>query len=439
MNRKANVSRELNAKHSKILEGLLKLPENRECADCKSKGPRWASVNLGIFICMQCSGIHRSLGVHISQVRSATLDTWLPDQISSIQSIGNERSNSYWESELPPNYDRVGIENFIRAKYVDKRWVPRDGKPRFSPSNGEKGSIARVQRSDHDRVDRKIAPPPGTNGSVVHVPKCSSPEPVKVAPTPEPVKVAPTPEPVKVVQQIAAYDAKPQQLQPVKNPKPVVSKPKQDLPNKEATPVSVAAPKKVDYATELFNLLCMDDDSSTVNVSNSNSNSNAWNTGSNPVGKPETVASLSIPQQQQQPLFQMPYSNGGFQGLHNNAHSISSNEAQNWQGIPATTTPMAAAPDHPGKFIHQIGHIPQMYSNGNSLPLPMSSVYGQGPMGQINGMPQAMHHHPHQAVPQAQNGYPMVVPVNVVNQQQASYHYDLSSLTPGVYKKWSQI
>ncbi|THG22943.1 hypothetical protein TEA_019560 [Camellia sinensis var. sinensis] len=68
MNEKANVSKELNTKHRKILEGLLKLPENRECADWKSKGPRWASVNLGIFVCMQCSGIHRSLGVHISKV-----------------------------------------------------------------------------------------------------------------------------------------------------------------------------------------------------------------------------------------------------------------------------------------------------------------------------------------------------------------------------------
>ncbi|CAL5370030.1 unnamed protein product [Camellia sinensis] len=99
-----------------ILEGLLKLPENRECADCKSKGPRWASVNLGIFVCMQCSGIHRSLGVHISKVRSATLDIWLPEQVAFIQSMGNEKANCYWEAELPPNYDRVGIENFIRAK-----------------------------------------------------------------------------------------------------------------------------------------------------------------------------------------------------------------------------------------------------------------------------------------------------------------------------------
>ncbi|KAI7997701.1 ADP-ribosylation factor GTPase-activating protein AGD5 [Camellia lanceoleosa] len=101
-----------------MLEGLLKLPEKRECPDCKCKGPRWASVNLGIFICMQCSGIHRSLGVHISKVRSATLDTWLPEQVAFIQSMGNEKSNSYWEAELPPNYDRVGIENFIRANFM---------------------------------------------------------------------------------------------------------------------------------------------------------------------------------------------------------------------------------------------------------------------------------------------------------------------------------
>lgn len=150
MNEKASVSRELDAKHKKILEGLLKLPENKLCADCMSKGPRWASVNLGIFICMQCSGIHRSLGVHISKVRSATLDTWLPEQVAFIQTMGNEKANSYWEAELPPNYDRVGIENFIRAKYEDKRWIPRNSTLR-SPSHYQEERVSEYKEKSNDR------------------------------------------------------------------------------------------------------------------------------------------------------------------------------------------------------------------------------------------------------------------------------------------------
>lgn len=128
MNEKSSVSKELNARHAKILEGLLKLPKNRECADCKSKAPRWASINLGIFICMQCSGIHRSLGVHISKVRSTTLDTWLPEQVSFMQMMGNEKSNEYWEAELPQAFDRNPTDKFINAKYVEKRWASRTSK-----------------------------------------------------------------------------------------------------------------------------------------------------------------------------------------------------------------------------------------------------------------------------------------------------------------------
>lgn len=143
MSAKASVSKDLNAKHAKILEGLLKLPENKECADCRSRAPRWASINLGIFICMQCSGMHRSLGVHISQVRSTTLDTWLPEQVVFLQSTGNEVANNYWEAEMPPGYNRGDIEKFVRNKYQDRKWVSRTERQPSPTSAGTSVSYAK--------------------------------------------------------------------------------------------------------------------------------------------------------------------------------------------------------------------------------------------------------------------------------------------------------
>ncbi|KAI5662703.1 hypothetical protein M9H77_22026 [Catharanthus roseus] len=241
MNEKANVSKELNAKHRKVLEGLLRLPENRECADCKTKGPRWASVNLGIFICMQCSGIHRSLGVHISKVRSATLDTWLPEQVAFIQSMGNEKANSYWEAELPPNYDRVGIENFIRAKYEEKRWVPKDGKPSSPARRAEEKPSVQWQRTSESNThghtsnsgtlshERKSSQPPSAKGNVT-LGRISIPVPPK---GPEPV--APAPLPQSVIQKA--------------EPSATIENAKQSV---ESSPIS-----KVDYATDLFDMLSM--------------------------------------------------------------------------------------------------------------------------------------------------------------------------------------
>nr|CAG8481140.1 5024_t:CDS:2 [Entrophospora candida] len=71
----------LNEKHAKILKDCLQKPENKNCADCKRKDPRWASWNLGIFVCINCSGVHRSMGTHISRVKSVDLDNWTPEQV----------------------------------------------------------------------------------------------------------------------------------------------------------------------------------------------------------------------------------------------------------------------------------------------------------------------------------------------------------------------
>ncbi|KAK1050726.1 ARF GAP with effector function(s) [Friedmanniomyces endolithicus] len=108
------------------LKTLTKLESNKMCADCKrNKHPRWASWNLGIFVCIRCSGIHRSLGVHISKVKSIDLDSWTDEQLSSVVRWGNKRANKYWEHKLAeghvPNDGKM--ESFIRTKYDSKRWA----------------------------------------------------------------------------------------------------------------------------------------------------------------------------------------------------------------------------------------------------------------------------------------------------------------------------
>ncbi|XP_028193818.1 ADP-ribosylation factor GTPase-activating protein AGD4-like isoform X1 [Glycine soja] len=126
---------------SKILRGI---PGNDKCAECSAPEPDWASLNLGILLCIECSGVHRNLGVHVSKVRSITLDVrvWENTVLELFDNLGNAYCNSIWEGLLLLDHERVGEPNvpmkpcsadafqhkekYIQAKYVEKSLIIRE-------------------------------------------------------------------------------------------------------------------------------------------------------------------------------------------------------------------------------------------------------------------------------------------------------------------------
>ncbi|XP_065327186.1 stromal membrane-associated protein 2 isoform X1 [Pelmatolapia mariae] len=116
-------------RYQAVLNSLLALEENKYCADCESKGPRWASWNLGIFICIRCAGIHRNLGVHISKVKSVNLDQWTQEQVQCVQEMGNAKAKRLYEAFLPECFQRPetdqAAEIFIRDKYEKKKYMDK--------------------------------------------------------------------------------------------------------------------------------------------------------------------------------------------------------------------------------------------------------------------------------------------------------------------------
>ncbi|XP_062422735.1 stromal membrane-associated protein 1 isoform X3 [Pungitius pungitius] len=123
-------AQKLNEQHQVILSQLLREDDNKLCADCEAKGPRWASWNLGVFMCIRCAGIHRNLGVHISRVKSVNLDQWTPEQIQSMVDMGNNRAKRLYEDHLPESFRRPqtdqAVEVFIRDKYERKKYYNKE-------------------------------------------------------------------------------------------------------------------------------------------------------------------------------------------------------------------------------------------------------------------------------------------------------------------------
>ncbi|KAE8724573.1 ADP-ribosylation factor GTPase-activating protein AGD2 [Hibiscus syriacus] len=152
------------------------VPGNDVCAECNAPEPDWASLNLGILFCIECSGVHRNLGVHISKVRSLTLDVkvWEPSIVELFRSLGNVYCNSVWEGSLlnervdesnalgtsitkPCSKDPLSHrEKYVYAKYVEKLLIVRDAMQHGDLSNS--ANIWQAVESDKLReVYRLIA------------------------------------------------------------------------------------------------------------------------------------------------------------------------------------------------------------------------------------------------------------------------------------------
>lgn len=121
---------------------LMKIPENKKCFDCDNISCQWASVNNGIFLCTNCSGIHRGLGVEKSYIKSILWDNWTENQIEFMRQGGNKKLNELLQKY---NFDKKSIirEKFYQTKIMEyyrkylKNKVEKKDYNESPPSNEE--------------------------------------------------------------------------------------------------------------------------------------------------------------------------------------------------------------------------------------------------------------------------------------------------------------
>ncbi|XP_044075493.1 arf-GAP with SH3 domain, ANK repeat and PH domain-containing protein 1a isoform X3 [Siniperca chuatsi] len=133
-----------------IIDEVLRSPGNDTCCDCGAADPRWISTNLGVLTCIECSGIHREMGVHVSRIQSLELDKLGTSELLLARNVGNCSFNEIMEASLPSpslkptaSSDMTARKEFINAKYIDRKFVRRTA----STSTSRSDDVYEVVRS----------------------------------------------------------------------------------------------------------------------------------------------------------------------------------------------------------------------------------------------------------------------------------------------------
>uniref|UniRef100_A0A7N6F5S0 ArfGAP with SH3 domain, ankyrin repeat and PH domain 2b n=1 Tax=Anabas testudineus TaxID=64144 RepID=A0A7N6F5S0_ANATE len=116
-----------------IVGEVKRMSGNDSCCDCGAPGPTWLSTNLGVLICIECSGIHREMGVHYSRIQSLDLDVLGTSELLLAKNVGNSSFNEIMEAALSeldvtkpdPSSDMQTRKDYITAKYTEKRFAER--------------------------------------------------------------------------------------------------------------------------------------------------------------------------------------------------------------------------------------------------------------------------------------------------------------------------
>uniref|UniRef100_A0A671YMM6 Arf-GAP with SH3 domain, ANK repeat and PH domain-containing protein 2-like n=2 Tax=Sparus aurata TaxID=8175 RepID=A0A671YMM6_SPAAU len=115
-----------------ITDDIRRMPGNNNCCDCGAPDPGWLSTNLGILTCIECSGIHREMGVHVSRIQSLSLDSLGTSDLLLARNVGNAGFNEILEANLlspslkPSQHSHMAErKDFILSKYQDIHFVRR--------------------------------------------------------------------------------------------------------------------------------------------------------------------------------------------------------------------------------------------------------------------------------------------------------------------------